>query len=297
MTIDIKEIYNHHFDGTQLLIMDALHKLDLPLDAMDRMHELSPYLILDGHRSGMRAGSEEFEGYIEGAKFSLRFATIFKKLGGRKSTFLIHTLRNYSTSGRMNSIFRAVGKIGKEFIASAQRHDIRLRYFGDDVHGRYTLADLINTAEYQTRDCDFSLNYITNYNEQWALDNMEQLEDLPEFNVVCRFTKGHYSGASVPTKHERANFLYCQQASIDQDWTDEEMILLILSLLKSYISVDGAIGGKKYVDDEKEEIHIARELNGWMESFSLEYDISRRTKQIISFEPRGAYIIRLNSSI
>ena len=55
----------------------------MSVEALSVMGELSPYLILDGHRTGIQSDNM-MHGYMEVAAFSLRFAAIFKKLGGRQ---------------------------------------------------------------------------------------------------------------------------------------------------------------------------------------------------------------------
>lgn len=83
-----------------------------------------------------------------------------------------------------------------------------------------------------------------------AQENLEEIEDLPEISVIGRFTKGHYSGAGIPGKASKANFTYIQQASIAENWSDEQMIVLILRLLKSHIALNGFVGGKSYENGE-----------------------------------------------
>lgn len=282
-------------DKFELFMLNALTYLDMTIDDMKHFHDLSPYLILDGHRSGSTSDNMS-DGYVEGAKFSLRFAAILKKLGAKRATFLIHTLRNYKTEDRMTAIFDAVNDVGKNFIKAAIKHDIRLRYFGKDVKTTYALSDLVNAAEMATNDLEgFELNYLTNYSEQWGYENLDEIESLPEINVVGRFTKGHYSGANIPMKSPKANFIYIQQASIDKNWSDQELILLGLSLLKSYIAIKGVIGGKSYSKGEKEDIYHAREVELYEANYNLSYLLSKKmkpSKRITSFTSYGPVTIR-----
>ncbi|MHA2168653.1 MAG: hypothetical protein ACXAB7_01945, partial [Candidatus Kariarchaeaceae archaeon] len=248
------------------------------------------YLILDGHRTGIADSDRNpARGYIEGAIFSLRFAQVLKDFGGTKATFLIHTLRNYKTMDRMHAIFDAVENVGKQFIETAYRSGIHLRYFGDDVHSGYALSKLVNTAEQMTKDRnEFELNYLTNYSEVWAMENVSKIQDVPEISVIGRFTKGHYSGANIPGHTNQANFIYIQQASISENWSDEDLIFLALSLLKSHLSLKGFVGGKSYTDDEKEQIREARENLMWEEKYTINEYV---TKRIISYNPKGPLTI------
>jgi len=276
-------------EGRENVSADILNILDeLNLNEHDLFHlkELSPYLILDGHRTGIQDHEEHpARGYIEGAKFSLRFARIFQEMGGKETTFLIHTLRNYSTMDRMHSIFDAVGDIGRRFIKKARLADIKLRYYGENVRTTYALAEIINQAELATQDCQsFNLNFLTNYSEEWANANYDQISDLPNISIIGRFTKGHYSGAGIPGHADKSNFVYIQQASVSENWSDEEIIVLILTLLKGHLALKGYVGGKSYGKEERMLIRQRRELELFEENIRLS---THPSKRITSFSPMG----------
>ncbi|MHA2089499.1 MAG: hypothetical protein ACW98K_01465 [Candidatus Kariarchaeaceae archaeon] len=277
-------------EHADLFLKNAVEQLGMALDDLQYFPEVSPYLILDGHRTGIAdSDGNPARGYIEGAIFSLRFAQVLKDFGGTKATFLIHTLRNYKTMDRMHAIFDAVENVSKQFIETTYRSGIHLRYFGKGVHDEYALADLINAAEKMTKDCDeFDLNYITNYSEVWGMENVKEIVDIPDISVIGRFTKGHYSGANIPGHTNQANFIYIQQASISENWSDEEMIMLALSILKSHLSLKGFVGGKSYGDGELNEIREAREELMWEEKYTTN---EFATKRIISYNPKGPITI------
>lgn len=281
-----------HQTSTLDLLSRLLSSMDMTYQDLTYMEELSPYLILDGHRTGVQGEHEMSHGYIEGAIFSMRFAKIMQELGAKKITFLIHTLRNYKTMDRMSAIFEGVEQIAEQFIQTARESDIRLRYYGHDVHDGYALSKPVKLAEHFTMHCEsFELNYLTNYSEQWGVEHQNELEYLPEINVIGRFTKGHYSGANIPGHTNEANFIYIQQASISENWSDEELIVLALSLLKSYLSLKGFVGGKSYTPEEKEEIKRKREFEAHTDYFDLT-NPEKRSKQIMSFSPMGPITIK-----
>ncbi|OLS20795.1 MAG: Ditrans,polycis-undecaprenyl-diphosphate synthase ((2E,6E)-farnesyl-diphosphate specific) [Candidatus Heimdallarchaeota archaeon LC_2] len=273
-------------------ILPLLDDMDLTVDDLKYFQELSPYLILDGHRTGVRnENASPAHGYVEGAQFSLRFASVLKKLGGKQATFLIHTLRNYKTMDRMEVIFDAITDVGKKFVSKAYEKNIKLRYYGHEVHDSYAMADIINRAEEFTKNCSgFDLYYLTNYSEQWGVDNQSELESLPDINVIGRFTKGHYSGANIPGHTNEANFVYIQQASIAENWTGRELIILALSLLKSHLALKGHVGGKSYVGTEKARIKSARENELWEDNYLVGTEIPH--KRITSFSPKGPITIK-----
>ncbi len=276
-----KEIYN--------FILQSLDTMNMSVDDLEMLKYLSPYLILDGHRTGTK--HDMVTGYMEGATFSLRFASILKKMGGKRATFLIHTLRNYKTMDRIKAIFDGVEQIGADFIKTAYKKNIKLTYYGHDVHDKYSLSKLINAAENATGICNgFHLNYLTNYSDTWGSEHKQQMDELPEITVIGRFTKGHYSGAGIPGKASKANFIYIQQASISENWSDDQMIILILGLLKSHIALHGFVGGKSYQKGEKEEIYRKREEELWEENY--EFPSGIKPKRMTTFTPIGPVTIK-----
>jgi hypothetical protein len=279
---------------TNAALIPMLHDLELSIEDLLYFRELSPYLILDGHRTGVKnEDASPAHGYVEGAIFSLRFACVLKKLGAQRSTFLIHTLRNYQTMDRMEAIFDAITDVGKKFISRAYEENIRLQYYGHEVHENYAMANIINAAENITENCnEFELNYLTNYSEQWGVEHQSQLDCLPDINVIGRFTKGHYSGANIPGHTNAANFVYIQQASISENWSDEELLWLALSLLKSHLSLKGFVGGKSYNSTEKAEIRETREVRLWEDNYSSRAADGNYHKRIVSFSPRGPITIK-----
>ena len=272
-------------------ILPILDQLDMTIEDLNHFRDLSPYLILDGHRTGIKDSDvNPARGYVEGAEFSLRFAKVLQKLGGEKATFLIHTLRNYQTMDRMKSIFSAIEDVGKKFISTAHQSNVKLKYFGESVHEKYAMSGLVNKAEKVTKDCNgFDLNYLTNYSEDWGVDHKEELEEVPDISVIGRFTKGHFSGAGIPGHSSKANFMYIQQASVSENWSDKDLLVLALSLLKSHIALNGYVGGKSYKKGEKDEIREAREEEMWDEDYCISEKVS---KKIISFSPKGPITIK-----
>ena len=69
---------SHNFE-LRTSILPLLDQLDLTINDLKYFEELSPYLILDGHRTGVQnENASVAHGYVEGAKFSLLFVTVLK---------------------------------------------------------------------------------------------------------------------------------------------------------------------------------------------------------------------------
>ena len=94
-----------------------------------------------------------------------------------------------------------------------------------------------------------------------TLDNKEKLQEIPEISTIIRFTKGHLGGVWVPNKANQSNFIYTQNASVSDNWSDEQLIAFCLIALKSHLDVKGVIGGRQYTADERDQIYQEREMN------------------------------------
>ncbi|MHA1910459.1 MAG: hypothetical protein ACTSYA_02075 [Candidatus Kariarchaeaceae archaeon] len=248
--------------------------------------ELTMYTILDGHRSGVTQEMDLSFGYIEGAMFSIRLAKILKELGAKEQVTMIHTERNRKTGKRMKAIFAGIKEIASQFIASALENEIQLKYYGKNVHSTYELAKICNLAENVTKNGTFKLHYIMNYSEEWAQENKEKIQDIPEISTIIRFTKGHLGGVWLPNKANQSNFIYTQNASVSDNWSDEQLIAFCLIALKSHLDVKGVIGGRQYTADEREQIYQERELN----LFKREVEVPKLgflSKRSISFSSVG----------
>jgi len=260
---DLSKNYTNALDiARELLPYVGLTEEDLEL-----FSELVVYSILDGHRSGLPSNYPLKYGYIEGAVFAIRWAKILQSLGANKQVFMIHTERNRKTEERMAAILGGIQEIAGYFIGTALEAGIRLHYNGHGVHDSYELSPIVETAEGITSNGTYDLHFLLNYSEEWAVRNLEEVQKIPDFTTIVRFTKGHLGGVWIPTKANYASFIYCQNASVSNNWSDVQLIFLSLLALKSYIVNNGTIGSRQYARNEREEIYERRELNaahGWV---------------------------------
>ncbi len=277
-----------------MISKDDILKLQAPLDKIgistSQLYQLTPkivpYLILDGHRTGVEKTG--VHGYKEGALFSLRLARQLKLLGYRKVAFLIHTKRNRKTPERMKAIFQAIKEIFDDFIELANQYDIRLIYHGEGIYTTYELRTEILKAEWETQhNAGIEVHYITNYSEEWAIKNPERLFHIPEINVAARFTKGHLSGAYIPSRMQKSAFIYVQNASVSSRWTNVQMQTLGLIIARAYLDNQGYIGSKIYKESERDVIRRKREEELFQENIVAFEDPTARPKKAIIFNPLG----------
>lgn len=267
-------------------VIELAERIGLQENQLSRFAELSPYLILDGHRTGFKGHADDpVGGYVEGAIFSIRLSQILQSMGSRQATFLVHTLRNYATPARMAWMFEAAHRVGDDLIRQSCEGDVRLRFFGQDVRTSYELAPFVQRAESATAECgSFTVNYLANYSDDWAAEHRNAIRELPEVNVICRFTKGHYSGAGIPGHAQEANFVYVQNASVAMNWSAEELQVLAVALLRAHVSLSGFVGRKSYDDGERETIGVERDVLLHEEHVRLS---SEPRKRVISFTSTG----------
>ena len=221
-----------------------------------------PYLYLDGHRSS-NIGNSDTERYESGFKFFIRFNRIMKELGFKSMVTMVHTARNYSVKGRVDSIHSVIQKNFDALNPAISKLNFKL--YGDiesfkniESNGFYNfLKEIENNTGI---DKAFTNHILINYSEEWALNNLEKIKSIPRISSIIRFTKGFVSGGWIPTKMQETTFVYSQIPSISEFWSDEAITALILIALKNWYMVVNYIGKKVYEYGEKELIHNTRDL-------------------------------------
>ena len=222
-----------------------------------------PYLYLDGHRSS-KAGLTDSEKYSSGFNFFLRFGQIMQKLGFKQMVTMVHTSRNCYVHGRLDSIIKAILENfdhSHEYINSSV-----FRLYGDiELYKKtghkdfYSFLSKINKK--REKNPSFQHHIMINYSEEWALNNLNMIKQMPDISSVIRFTKGYVSGGWIPNKMRETTFIYSQIPSISEYWTDEALTTLLFISLKNWSLMKQYIGKKEYKNDEKELIHKERDLN------------------------------------
>ena len=222
-----------------------------------------PYLYLDGHRSS-NAGITDTEKYNSGFNFFLRFGKIMRNLGFKQMVTMVHTSRNCYVKGRLDSIISAIQEnfdYSNECIENAI-----FKLYGDiELYKKIGRKDfysfLTGINNKKKKNPSFRHHILINYSEEWALNNLNKLKQMPEISSVIRFTKGYVSGGWIPNKMRETTFIYSQLPSVSEYWTDEALTTLLYISLKNWSLTKQYIGKKEYKNDEKELIHKERDLN------------------------------------
>ena len=222
-----------------------------------------PYLYLDGHRSS-DSGISDSEKYNSGFNFFLRFGQIMQKLGFKQMVTMVHTSRNCFVNGRLASIIAAIRENfahSNEYIKAST-----FKLYGDiDLYKKIGHKDfyrfLTGINNKKKKKASFQHHILINYSEEWALNNLNSLNQMPDISSVIRFTKGYVSGGWIPNKMRETTFIYSQIPSVSEYWTDEALTTLIYISLNNWSLMKQYIGKKEYENGEKDFIHKERDLN------------------------------------
>jgi len=253
-----------------------------------------PYLYLDGHRSS-NSGSSDLEKYSSGFRFFLRFGMMMQQLGFTKMVTMVHTSRNCKDRERIDSIQSAVQKsidFTDDYVSKS-----KFQLYGDiesyKSMGNSEFYNYLNEVDNKSpAKPDFIHHILINYSEQWAINNLDRINLIPDISSVIRFTKGFVSGGWIPIKMQKTTFVYSQVPSVSEFWSDDGILALFLISLKNWIATKDFIGTKSYDNEEKELIHKKRDIDLSHNTIKL-YLNSPLRNRIISFEVEGPVIYEL----
>jgi len=264
------------------------------LDISPYLNSFVPYLYLDGHRSS-NIGDTDFECYNSGYRFFLRFSRIMQEFGFREMVTMVHTSRNCHLKERLDSILLTIQKS----INDQQNiyNNSRYKLYGDIEFykniGYNNFYQFLNEINNKTvSDYTFTNHILVNYSEQWAIDNMDKINLLPEVSSVIRFTKGFVSGGWIPAKMQKTVFVYSQIPSVSEYWSDDAIKALIFIALKNWSFVSNYIGVKQYGFEEKNLIHTERDINLKLSTNKLDIENPIHNR-IIAFGIDGPIIYEL----
>lgn len=220
------------------------------------------YDILDGSRSTILSKFNIDYG-LETVLYTLNFIHILKALGAKTCLIMIHTSYNRSRGEKeFKNILQRI-EIGAPFI---KRYAIENNIYCSCLcmDNNYELIELLKDVTESTRNGDFCVHFLFNYNEGWAIskDGENILRHLPDIDVHIRHTKFQISGGWIPEKMTRSVFLYSQNGTIHSNWNSDELVALIAIGLLAKLLHKGEILEKTYTTrDEINKRYELRELN------------------------------------
>ncbi len=257
------------------------------INPADYTESFVPYLYLDGHRSS-NIGTTDIDRYKSGLLFFQRFSKIMAEMGFGNMVTMVHTSRNCKSSERIKSIHKA---IEENFNYLNQSLNSNFNLYGDlesyNEIGHKDFYNFINKIQIKSPEAgSFNNHILINYSENWALNNLDKINLIPQVSSVIRFTKGYISGGWIPTKMQETTFIYSQIPSISEFWSDEAITALIFVALKNWSRIVKYIGKKEYSSGEKELIHTIRDVELKFSKYKLNIKSSAQNR-IIAFGVDG----------
>jgi hypothetical protein len=219
------------------------------------------YELTDGTRTSTDLNG--WEAYFDGGIFIMRLVYLLNKLGCRNG-YVLTTGDSHKSRDNYQDIIHALTKevgIYEKFIRD---NDIRLRFIGKlrDIKypGAETFVSKIKDLEKESlKNKGFTLHVLIDYSTEWANQDPE-FKELPNANVIVKHTKGQVNeGLWLPGKLNGNSFVYVQNASVNRNWSDRELICLIAVSLRSMIIHKGLQFSKKYNGNEAKAIKKIRE--------------------------------------
>jgi hypothetical protein len=276
--------------ATRRQFLEAASRLRID-DPMARVQELVIYEMTDGTRtSSLLKGADA---YVDGGIFCVRLIEILRQLGVRNLYVnVIHT--RHKLRSNYHDIYQGLTKLLGIYGSYATDHGVALRFIGNheeslDPKGSRAL-DLqrelrsLETLTSVPRASKLTVFFLMNYSTRWDAYHPTK-HALPQANVIVRHTKGYVNGDMwLFDKLDDNTFVYVQNGSSSQNWTDEQLVWLVTLALRSKVANEGTHYSMDYKGDAKVRIRSAREV-------ALEFTRRRLrrnpTKRVVLFSPTG----------
>lgn len=246
----------------------ACEKLNIDFkEAIKEIKNLVIYEMTDGNRTSTNL--KGWEGYFDGGIFCLRFIH-FAKILGIKNLYInvIHGRHRFRKN--FPDIYKALMKLVPVYEKYARENkEIKWIFVGDykkpikpEGKKEIDLTEFLEKLEKETaKRKGMRVIFMLNYSTRWLeTEGKEKWERLPEANVILRHCKGYVNGDMwLPGKLDRNSFMYVQNGSSSQNFTDQQIVYLIAIALRSYLLNKGTHYFKTYTHSEIELIRKKRE--------------------------------------
>lgn len=266
-------------DDTEIEEMFEKSCFKLDMDPGDKMKDMVIYEMTDGNRTS--TSLDGWKRYVDGGLFALRFVHMLDVLGC-KSCYVNVTHERHKQRDNYSDIYEGLRQLVDIYREYAKDNDVKLRFMGDRSTMEPELRDAMEKLETLTSNRRFAIYFLVNYSARWATAT-GALKNLPDANVIVRHTKGYVNGDMwLHGKLDNNSFVYVQNGSSHQNWSDQQLIYLIALSFRSMILNAGTHYSKTYGGVEAEEIRKKREVELALKHVRLE---SNPNKRVIIFGP------------
>lgn len=244
---------------------DCCEKLEIDGSGKN-MEELVIYDMTDGTRTSTEL--EGSEAYFDGGLFVMRFIHFLKVLGAKNSYInVIH--EGHKERVNYKDIYEGMRRHVEMYREFSKKNNVRLRFVGkydtriDPKDTTYDLRKDLKDLEGATAiNPEHTVHFMINYSTRWAAEEgKEFFKTLPEVNVILRHAKGYVNGDMwLYGKLDNNSFVYAQNGSSNINWSDRQIIMLIVLCLRSMLLNKGTHLSKKYEGGEKNILRLKREI-------------------------------------
>lgn len=252
----------------------------------EKIKELVIYELTDGTRTTTDLSGTD--AYVDGGLFIMRLLHTLSVLGV-ENAYVLTTGEGHKKRDNFDDIMAALKKNVSLYSEYLNKYPMKMRFLGNFSSLEKDFEESLKMIESLSDKKPSSLtSYIlVNYSTDWAYSSGE-LKDKPNANVIIKHTKGQVNeGLWLPDKLHGNSFVYVQNGSMSETWTDEQLIWLAALALRSYLLHKGRQYSKSYGEKEIEEIKKKREIE-----MSLVHEKLKEgpTKRVVMFSHVGPEI-------
>jgi hypothetical protein len=245
------------------MFKEACQKLKIE-NPEENMKKTIIYLMTDGTRTASNLEGEA--AYMDGSEFSKRFVHVVKTVGGKAC--YINVFEEFHQKRKdYSNIYSALVKVVPSWLDFVKKNNIRLKFIGKfdssfSPDGKSEdLRKHLKMLENLTAKNEFTAHIFINFSREWALENREFFDSMPNINSIIRFTKGQGVPESMlpPGKIEHESLVYIQQGSSSVNWSDKQIVFLVALALRSSERNMPYFLQSSYVENDRERIRKQRE--------------------------------------
>lgn len=259
-SIQLKNSLNK--DDVTKIFRGICRKLNIK-SSEENMRNLVIYEMIDGMRTSADLG--DTEAYIQGGFFSARLIYLLKLLGA-KACYINVTEERHKFRLNYKTILNALRELYPFYEKYAESYNIKYKFLGkigestDDTTLFMTELKLLENKT--ANKTGFIACFLINYSLEWAMQNLNLFETLPDVNVIIRHTKLQAPTGMLlpPSKSDNTSLVYVQQGAPSKTWSDYQILCLIALALRSMLSNQGTQYTKTYRAKERDIIKRKREI-------------------------------------
>tara|TARA_Y100000310_G_scaffold327924_1_gene395105 strand:+ start:185 stop:1063 length:879 start_codon:yes stop_codon:yes gene_type:complete len=285
ITMNLPELPSQ--SNVQKMFDKACKKMKLTDKEKSAISDLAIYELTDGTRT--TTDLKGWETYFDGGLFVMRLFYLLSQLGVKHS-YVLTTGFKHQSRENYNEIIKALEKEVEVYHEFATKNNIKLKFVLDKKSLKKVKGFLpaLTKLEKETKNnTGITMYILINYDSDWAYKD-KSFKKLPNANVIIKHTKGQINeGLWLPGKLHGNGFVYAQNGSMNQIWSDMDLIYLITCCLRSMTQHQGMQYASAYQGNEDQVIRHQREDKLYMIKKKFKF---RPKKRVVLFSKYGPEI-------